>query len=288
VLLAQAEPERPLRVLVEDPVLAGALQSRPPTPGDPLVLLAPGPTSAYDVRISRADTPDAPIVLVRADGGVLDRLSPGADAVSRVRERLVGYWRWRFLSLLRPAAAGALQVALRVVPVRVEAVGNAFRVLGDLPFPAGGGAVSLKGGDHIRLEVANRSPEAAYVTVVSLQSDGTVFPVYPRPDVAGIEENRVRGGGILRVPTLLEIGPPFGTDVFKVIATREKVDFSPLFVQGGARGAARGQLESLAQRAGTLGPLARLLLSASASQRSPARVDPDVWGAGSLAVETHP
>jgi hypothetical protein len=288
LLMEQAEPEHPLRVLIEDPALAGALQSRPPTPGDPLVLVTAGQDGPYDVLIGRPERAESPITLLRADGGLLDRIPPGPQAANRVRERLVGYWRWRFLSLLRPSGAGALQVSLRVVPVRAQAEGNAFRVLADLPLPAGGGPVSLKGGDHIQLEVINRSPEAAYVTVVNLQSDGTIFPVYPRPARGAIEENRVRGGGTLRVPTLLEIGPPFGTDVFKVIATREQVDFSPLFTEGGARGAARGELNTLAQKPGPLGPLARLLMSASAAQRSPARVDPDVWGAGSLAVETRP
>ena len=97
-----------------------------------------------------------------------------------------------------------------------------------------------------------------------------------------------------RVPAVFRIQAPFGTDIFKVIATPDNVDFRSVLFQvealprgERAKDLEKGEAAARAMR-GRASPLARLLLNASTGRRGSEvdAVDVDYWGTAAVLVES--
>jgi hypothetical protein len=115
--------------------------------------------------------------------------------------------------------------------------------------------------------VQNKSTHPIFVTVVRIGRDG-VEPLYPMGDDVSF---RVKPNGPPSpIPGVYRMTEPYGTDVYKVIATREPANFSGLLFRRRlpvglvGRGPAEAKDASvIAELPANVHPLARLLREAA-------------------------
>jgi hypothetical protein len=223
----------------------------------------------YDLKIRR----DKDFLLLeRADGSLRAKVPANNRAAEPLDEALRAEWRWRLLSRLHNDVPTAARVELRVVPVNVQtdARGLATRVLGertDVRRTAGNRLV-LHEGDFVAIDLRNTSPSDLWVTVLELSPDGAVGPIFPHPEAERARENKVRSDGKwFRPPRpyVFRLEAPLGKYAYKVIATREPADFSPLLYRPTIK--ERGGANLLSALPRSAHPLGQLLLSATLGKR---------------------
>lgn len=218
-----------------------------------------------------------------------------------MKEVLLGEWRFQFLSKLKNGdPAAAVKMDLRVVPVEVQTDerGRVQKVLADskLEKPANG-QWRFAEGTYVMLELKNASRAPAYVTVLDLAADGSINPIFPHPEAPGVQENRIpadniwhRINGPVERPFVFKLGAPFGNEVFKVIATKENADFSPLLYQKSIT--ERGGEDLLLSLDTNNQPLGQLLLSATTGKTtrgaSFSGVPPTYWNTSEAMFQVLP
>jgi hypothetical protein len=155
--------------------------------------------------------------------------------------------------------------------------GNVERVIRDREVKiTDGGQFELSEGDMVMIELRNTGGKDAFVTVLDLQNNGKIGPIWPHPDVK-VQENKIAADKEwhrLPFPFVFRIEKPYGKEIYKAIATIEPADFSPLlnpeFLARGARDPAQQKLVQ--------SPLGQLLMSVTMGQRSSlAAVNPTDW-----------
>jgi hypothetical protein len=188
---------------------------------------------------------------VTADGDSLIWTLEG-DPLAALQERLVAYARARYLRRLELSARG-LDVQVAVIPAeaRYDAAGT-FQGCGALPeerWPLEGGQLTFHDGDAWLLRLENRGAVPAWVTVLDLPSDGTVTQLWPDPEQRASDNEIAPGRTQLLQDPCFVAQAPFGTEVVKLLATREPLDLRPILhagpVSAGTRGTEPGPLELL-------------------------------------------
>ena len=251
----------------------------------------------YDLRIYRPKERGGALVLERKGGSVLGEIAEDDQTPGRVREALLGEWRWQFLSQLRNDDPNAqVKIELRLVPVNVQADsrGRVQKVLGvreDVERTDGNHLI-LRDGDYVVIELRNPSRSDVYVTVLDLVPDGSINPVFPHPEIPGAD-NKIKADGEWRripLPFVFRMGRPYGHEVFKAIATNEEADFSPLLYSKTVQEVARtrgGEADLLRGLPEGANPLGRLLFSVSTGKRGGefAGVAPTYWATAEAPFE---
>lgn len=110
--------------------------------------------------------------------------------------------------------------------------------------------MSLGTGFGIRLKNTGSVP--VYASVLDLMPDGSMGLIWPLTDTSSAD-SLIREGAEYRVPDprdrdrllVYRACPPFGTDMLKIIATTEPVDFGPIVGGSRTRGGERGPLDVL-------------------------------------------
>jgi len=219
----------------------------------------------------------------------------GPESAAQIDSLLRAEWRWRTLMNLRTEDPAA-QVKLRIVPVQCPA--------GPTPPPndqhlpertdmAKTEPLRLRAGDCYQLELHNPTYNNLWPTVLQLAADGSIEPSFPHPPQLGVEP--IPPGKTVRIPTpslfRVELSPERTEErsVFKVIATTEPIDLSPL-VQSAyqmgqtpaeIRGTARSDLRRKIETAPTkLEPLLQLLSTTALGERrgTPTPLPLEAWG----------
>ena len=243
------------------------------------------PVACPDQRLAPSESgeggPDS-IVLQRRDGSVLATVAAGEAQLRKIRDALEGEARWRFVNALENKnPSSQIQIELRVIPIKVEPDGDSgFKWAGDKEIrTADGGQLELTEGDHVNIELKNSGTKDAYVTVLDLQSNGVIGPIWPGPQTGSQrEENRIPADNQWhRIPKdeyIFEIEKPYGTEIYKAIATAEPADFSPLL---DSKFLSRTDTPPAQQKLAQT-PLGQLLMSIAKGKRSAhASVNPADW-----------
>ncbi len=143
----------------------------------------------------------------------------------RIVKQMVAYGQAQFLRNLE-LESYELPVSFEIIPILWDP--KTKTSLGDLPLEDKkdrNGTVHLKEGDAFRIVVTNNGYKPAYFTLLDIQPDNIVNPLIPMP---GTNETPtdfvVPAGGSFEVKRKFEIGPPAGTEVFKLIATDQPID----------------------------------------------------------------
>ena len=110
------------------------------------------------------------------------------------------------------------------------------------------GNITFKNGDRFRLNVTNHSDQKIlYYTVLDIQPDNKVNVLIPgRRDQA--EEFRILQGQTVKLEKIFTIGPPYGIDVLKIIASDVPLDMRGIFesrAMNTTRGHSPGPFEKL-------------------------------------------
>lgn len=256
------------------------------------VLTAPGAGgSDYDVEV-RAE--QNAIGLYRPESkDRFAKVESGTEAASLVESILRAEWRWQSVMNLRAEDAAA-QVKLRLVPVQCPPgsppKGLLLTERSDAPKTE---PLRLNAGDCFQLELHNPTYNDLWTTVLQLSPDGSIEPSFPHPRRFG--EHLIPHGKTVRIPTpyvyKVEVseGRKHERSAFKVIATTEPLDLSPLIQRAYEvsrlpihnRGPAESELE---QKRSTvppkLGPLVQLLTDTTLGERKGTMLPTslDAWG----------
>ena len=242
-----------------------------------------GDAAAWDVRI-RAD--GGQYILERHDGSVIAAIDAGDEqqTLDAIQDALEGEARYRMLVKLENAQSSAsVQVDLRLVKVEVEKdeIEGGVTYVKDLEMEPEAGELVLQEGDFVRIELRNRGNSACYVTVLDLSPDGTVNPIWPHPQAqAYVNENILAAGEEKSLFNLFRLGAPFGTEIFKAIATQRPTNFSPLLDERTREDGVRG--------AGDKSPLGRLLEAAVSNTRGTTyqgSISSDAWATAAVVFE---
>lgn len=125
--------------------------------------------------------------------------------------------------------------------------------------------------DGFLLRFVNEGTDPAYIAVLDLMPDGEIGQLFPRPDLSG-EDNLLPAGASYTSTLCYWATEPLGAEVFKLFATRTRVDFQPVLTR---RQPTRG---------GGDHPLARLLGETYATTRDGTASAPS--GTGTTAALT--
>lgn len=242
------------------------------------------PVKCPDQRLAPGDSSeDDPnsIVLQRQDGSVLATVAGGEDQLQKIRDALEGEARWRFVNALDNKSPNSqIHIELRVVPIEVKQDGDGIKWARDKEIrTAEGGQLELTEGEHVNIELKNSGTKDAYVTVLDLQSNGVIGPIWPHPEAGSkMQENRIPADKqwhrIARDTYIFEIEKPYGKEIYKAIATGEPADFSPLLDR---KFLSRKDTDPVQQKLAQT-PLGQLLSSITLGKRSAhASVNPADW-----------
>jgi len=221
------------------------------------------PKNDWDVQILEDDSK---FILERSDGARLLELENSEDVVRHIRLSLEREVRFRTLRSLENSSAD-LRIDIRVVPVEVEKneSGAVTKVTADREFRRNENSkFQLTENDFVTIEIRNTGRQDAWITILSLKSDGRIGPIFPHPRVSKFDNKIVADGQWKRLPMpfVYRITPPFGSEIYKVIATVEPTDLSPLLDINLA------SVSDERLRNTTQTPLGRILRSAALIQRS--------------------
>jgi len=110
--------------------------------------------------------------------------------------------------------------------------------------------IVFRDGDHFKLKIKNNGSKPAYYALIDIQPDNIVnllIPVYD--DVRKVRipntEFRIMPGDSIVLDYVFFIGPPYGTEVFKLIASQDPINLEPIVLSKGT--GSRGGMNPLEQ-----------------------------------------
>jgi len=250
-----------------------------------VVTLHRGQAVGYDILIKPADAEGKQCLIERASGSVVETvaMSIPAAALGRIRAAIEGEARWQMLRDLESLPGDqSMGIELRVVKVAVEDDGFGHaKYAHDIEVQEPGRPWVVKPGDYVMLELRNTGQADCYVTVLDLRSDGLVGPLWPYPGITVDNKTKAdREWHRIREPFIFRIREPYGTEIYKAIATLEPTDFSPLLDDRTAREGARPP--------GADSPLGRLLRQAVSNTRGTelaGSISPQSWATTAVMFE---
>ena len=157
-------------------------------------------------------------------------------AAKRIVKAIEDYGRNRFLRRLE-LQDPLLNVRFEILPCELECIANNETgemgcncpLTADTSFVTESNETRLEFGDTFRLKLHNDGQSDAHVAVLDLMPDGQISLLWPRPEHVSSANVLQKDKSYMVVdPPYFQIGPPTGVDVFKLIATREFVDFRPV------------------------------------------------------------
>ena len=117
-----------------------------------------------------------------------------------------------------------IRLDFELVPVKVDL--TTFKEIEILPLASkmdATGNLRFSNGDGIRIKVSNKGDKSAYFTLLDIQPDNKVNVLIPGQLEEPVDY-RIGPGKSITLTNLFVIGPPAGTEVFKIIATGEPID----------------------------------------------------------------
>ena len=188
----------------------------------------------------------------------------------KVTEQIISYAQASFLRNLELENRD-MRVSLEAIPIEVKQQGRRVVKTGRIPIEEkmdNDGILVFNEGDHFKLRVINHGKKKVYFTILDIQPDNVINAMIPnngRP----ASEYSVKAGDTLELGDIFKINPPYGTDLFKLIATKDPIDIH-LIVANRGSSTTRGQIKA-SRGVRKLNPLEELLLDSYKSKDSATR-----------------
>jgi hypothetical protein len=177
---------------------------------------------------------DTPALIRRDDGSIIEALRESADRPQKLAGALVREAKYRTVRLLEnESRETSVLVEMRLVPADVVSENGLDVWKRDLP-PRKNGK-SFAENEWVTIEVRNIGAEDAYISLLDLQRTGDIQQLWPPLDPTKPVTNKLSKDqktwhklwtGNYNTPWPIQITPPYGTEMFKLIVTREPVDLS--------------------------------------------------------------
>jgi len=224
---------------------------------DPLVVAIvqdqPGSFSASQVSALQSTLQSIPAVKTAGNpelwithGSVTDSIIIAANGLlfgtfknmEVLQDQLKHYIQYKFLKSLE-IKDPAYDLEVRLLPVingKVDTSRHNPKIAG--------GILELEEGDKFYISAKNNTNRGLYVNILDLQPDGLIHAVFPNRDFP-IEktELRIEAGQERIFSWLMNIGPPFGMETYKIFVSRQEIDMETIARSNGGR--PRANLSSL-------------------------------------------
>jgi len=159
------------------------------------------------------------------------RSAPRSVAHSFVR-KMVSYAQAMFLRDME-LSSYRMPVEFEILPVKYDAESN--KVVGNIDLETktdAAGNLHFEQGDYLQIRVTNLGDKNAYYTLLDIQPDNEINILIPEAkEMPG--DFQIGPGESRIVEKVFGIGPPAGTEVFKLIATDEAIDLRSIVVSRG-------------------------------------------------------
>ena len=128
-----------------------------------------------------------------------------------------------------------LNVTFEIIPVTVKKSGSRFVVDERLSIDTklkNGNQLEFKDGDAFKIKVTNNGYSEAYYQIIDIQPDNNINILIPGQNRTAAEYI-IYPGEPKELGEIFVFGEPFGTEIFKLIATREPIDLSMIVTTRG-------------------------------------------------------
>lgn len=166
------------------------------------------------------------IQLLTGDGFVVDEFNASMTpvvAAERLLKRMMNFGQAKFLKNMEHSSYNVM-VEFEIIPVVADK--RTLKVEKEIPLTEktdDTGNLRLKDGDYFKIKLTNHGDKAAYFNLVDIQPDNEINVLIPHGREQP-EDMRLAPGQTLEFPRLFEIHPPYGTEVFKLIAADQPID----------------------------------------------------------------
>lgn len=174
-------------------------------------------------------------------------------SVEEVKEAIKAYAQGRFIKNLDLEEPG-INVTFELVPAIISR-GMVKEQLDIADFTENG-IISFSTRDKTVIRVTNHGTEDVYFNIVDIQPDGYINAIAPTADEQASSFKIAAGATKILDGKYVEFGAPYGTEVMKLFASTEPLDFSPIISSRGEKKAARSitnPIETLFQNSYHLG-----------------------------------
>ncbi|MBN1186403.1 MAG: caspase family protein [Bacteroidales bacterium] len=138
------------------------------------------------------------------------------------------------------------KVQIELIPVKAKVNGSKFEVTDTLDMNklVKNGVRQFGPNDQFIIKVTNLGLKNAYFNIIDIQPDGIINPIVPSAGKDPKEYMVKKGQSIILSDVLLDgFYPPLGPEMFKVFATKEPIDLTPIVSERGTQ--SRGDLNPL-------------------------------------------
>jgi len=149
------------------------------------------------------------------------------DSTQKVVDRLKGYAQANLLKNISMTDPD-LNVTFKIIPVTVKRSGSRYVVDQHLSIDAkmeNGNQLVFNDGDPFKIKIKNDGYSPAYYQIIDIQSDNNVNILIPGKNRTPAEYI-IYPGEEKELGEIFVFGEPFGTEIFKLVATREPIDLS--------------------------------------------------------------
>ena len=163
-----------------------------------------------------------------------------AETAKELTRRVLGYAQANFLRNINMTNED-LNLQFEFVPITAKQVGRG-RWQEDTRVPLSdkqdvSGNINFQGGDFFKIKVVNNGFEVAYFTILDFQPDNQINVLLPGKTKKPADYV-LKPGEERELPDVFRFGPPYGTEVFMLVATKSPIDFRSILVN---RGQTRGE-----------------------------------------------
>jgi hypothetical protein len=178
-------------------------------------------------------------LLTNQDYELLTTADAAEVAAKEVTKRVLAYAQANFLRTISMQNED-LNLTFEFVPITAKQVGRGKwqeETRLDLAQKQdASGNITFAEGDFFKIKLVNDGYEVAYVTILDFQPDNVINVLVPG-QYKQPADYVLKPGEEKELPDVFRFGPPFGTEVFKLVATKEPIDFRSILVN---RGTTRG------------------------------------------------
>jgi hypothetical protein len=182
-------------------------------------------------------------IKVASNGYVFAAVDHATTHMETLKEKLKQYAQYKFLKTLQTKEEG-ISVDVKLVPVI-----NGTAELDNIQKRMVNGRLELLEGDTVKLYAKNTGIEKVYINILDMQPDGIINAILPneKEDMHAVDLHLEPGKSTLFGKYMIVIGPPYGTEVFKIFASSSEIDLEKIATSKGstARGGNLSVLESL-------------------------------------------
>lgn len=205
----------------------------------PLISVVPN-SAAADVVVENESNADAgeSLHLITAQEYVFGHANTAntTECAKAITEQLLAYAQANFLREIAMTNED-VDLHFELIPITAVQVGRGRwqedkrlnlsdkqDVSGNLAFAAG---------DFFKISVTNNGFEPAYFAILDFQPDNKINVLVPTAYKTAADYV-IQPGETLELPDVFRLGPPFGAEVFKLIATQYPIDFKAILAGKGA------------------------------------------------------